>query len=359
MDSVALWDDLNEERIDRRIIRDNSNIMSLSDQSFVQNFRLNKEAFLYVLNSIKSELKTPRRATAVPEIIKVSTTLKFLGQGAYQHLIGQDRHAGLAQQTVSSCILEVCSAIETILCPKHITFSMSNREKQDANRRFYAKCGIPGVIGAVDGTHIQMIRPSKDEHLFFNRKLKHSINAMIICDHKMQIRAVNGKFGGASHDSHIWNLSAEREYLRTAYENGDTGQRILGDSGYPLEPWLLTPYRNSAEDSDENFFNQKHSKGRSLIERVFGVLKGRFRCLLASRELHYAPAKVVQILNVCCALHNICIMFKVENLPRSEIEPEEVNVINAENVENYRMGNIASCIRDQINNDMISNRNAL
>lgn len=44
----------------------------------------------------------------------------------------------------------------------------------------------------------------------------------------MQIRAVNGRFGGASHDSHIWNLSGEREYLKTAYENGDSGQRILG-----------------------------------------------------------------------------------------------------------------------------------
>lgn len=44
----------------------------------------------------------------------------------------------------------------------------------------------------------------------------------------MRIRAVNGTFGGASHDSHIWNLSSEREYLKTNYENGDTSLRILG-----------------------------------------------------------------------------------------------------------------------------------
>ncbi|XP_054746667.1 putative nuclease HARBI1 [Anastrepha obliqua] len=358
MDCVALWDESSEERIYRRFIRDNSNVMSLSDQSFVQNFRLSKEAFMYVLNSIKGEMKSPTRATAIPDIIKVATTLKFLAQGAYQHLIGQDHRAGLAQQTVSSCLWEVCSAIEKVLCPKHIVFSMSSEEQQDANRRFYETCGIPGVVGAVDGTHIQMIRPSNDEHLFFNRKLKHSINAMVICDHKMQIRAVNGRFGGASHDSHIWNLSGEREYLKTAYENGDSGQRILGDSGYPLEPWLLTPYRNSTEDSDEHFFNQKHSKGRSLIERVFGVLKGRFRCLLASRELHYAPEKVVQILNACCALHNICIMFKVHP-PSLEIEQEQVNMVNIENVENLSFGNIARRIRDQIKNDMIATRNSV
>ncbi|XP_053968830.1 putative nuclease HARBI1 [Anastrepha ludens] len=218
MDSVALWDESSEESISRRFIRDNSNIMSLSDQSFVQNFRLSKE-----------EMKSPTRATPIPYIIKVATTLKFLAQGAYQPLIGQDHRAGLAQQTVSSCLWEVCSAIEKVLCPKHIVFSMSSEKKQDANLSFYETCGIPGVVGAVDGTHIQIIRPSNDEHLFFNRKLKHSIrvNAMVICDHKMQIRAVNGRFGGASHDSHIWNMSGEREYLKTAYENGDSGQRIL------------------------------------------------------------------------------------------------------------------------------------
>ncbi|XP_054745758.1 putative nuclease HARBI1 [Anastrepha obliqua] len=218
MDSVALWDESSEERISRRFIRDKSNIMSLSDQSFVQNFRLSKEAFMYVLNSIKGEMKSPTRATAIPDIIKVATTLKFLAQGAYQHLIGQGHRAGLAQQTVSS---------EEVLCPKHIVFSMSSEEKQDANRSFYETCGIPGVVGAVDETHIQMIRPSNDEHLFFNRKLKHSRNAIVICDHKMQIRAVNGRFGGASHDSRIWNLSGEREYLKTAYENGDSVLYLL------------------------------------------------------------------------------------------------------------------------------------
>ncbi|XP_017464880.1 PREDICTED: uncharacterized protein LOC108358203 [Rhagoletis zephyria] len=85
MDSLALWNHTyHEERIERRHIRDNSNILSLGDKSFIQNFRLNKNAFLYVLDNIKAELKSPQRSTAIPEIVKVSTTLKFLAQGGYQ-----------------------------------------------------------------------------------------------------------------------------------------------------------------------------------------------------------------------------------------------------------------------------------
>ncbi|XP_050337666.1 putative nuclease HARBI1 isoform X2 [Bactrocera neohumeralis] len=169
---------------------------------------------------------------------------------------------------------------------------MSSEEKNEAKRAFYSMSGIPGVIGVVDSTHMQMIRPAVNEHLYFNRKLKHSINAMV-----MIIKAVNGRFAGACHNSHVWNLSSERQYLQSNYVNGEIRIRIHGDSGYPLERWLLTPYRNAAENSAESYYNVKFSKARSLIERVFRVLRARFRCLLAARELQYALEKVVQILN--------------------------------------------------------------
>ncbi|XP_039970110.1 putative nuclease HARBI1 isoform X2 [Bactrocera tryoni] len=184
------------------------------------------------MDSISSELKTPRRSTGIPEIVKLAATLKFLAQGGYQQQIGQDHHK--AQQTVSRCVFEVCKATEKVLCPKHISFAMFSEEKNEAKRAFYSMCGIPGVIGVVDDTHIQMIRPAVNEHLYFNRKLKHSIIAMVICDHKMIIKAVNGRFAGACHD--VWNLSSERQYLQTNYVNGEIGIRIPGDSGYPFEP---------------------------------------------------------------------------------------------------------------------------
>ena len=152
--------------------------------SFIQNFRLSKDAFKYVLDSITPELSISRKSTSIPPIIKLTATLKILGQGGYQHQIGQDNNFGLSQQSMSRCFLEVCKAMEKTFCPKHITFEMSEDEKTNANRYFLRKCGIPGIIGAVDVTQIQMIRQTLNEHLYFNRKLKHSVNAMVVSDLK-------------------------------------------------------------------------------------------------------------------------------------------------------------------------------
>ncbi|XP_055922970.1 putative nuclease HARBI1 [Eupeodes corollae] len=226
MDSVALWleSEGNGERvyqIERRRIRDKSNIMELSDESFVKNYRLSKETFMYLLNNITKDLSIRRRQSSVPNIIKLSATLKLLSTGGYQNQIGGDMPARLSQKTLSKIIKEVLTSVEKVMCSQLVNFKMSDEEKRKSKRHFWEKSGIPGVIGVVDGTHIQLIRPTNSEQLFFNRKLKHSINVMVICDYTMAIRSVNGRYGGASHDSHVWALSAERAYLKRCFENGD------------------------------------------------------------------------------------------------------------------------------------------
>ena len=123
-------------------------------------------------------------------------------------------------------------------------------------------------------------------------------------DHEYRILNVNAKFPGSTHDSHIWRMSAVREHLRNAYRDGHTW--LLGDSGYPLEPWLLTPFENPNSD-EQQMFNNRFAKARSIVERAIGVLKGRWRCLTRQRMLHYQPRTASQMINACAAMHNICL----------------------------------------------------
>lgn len=87
---------------------------------------------------------------------------------------------------------------------------------------------------------------------------------------------------------------------------------MIGDSGYPLQPWLMTPFHNPAQNSPESRFNDAHIRTRNCIERCNGVLKSRFRCLLKERVLRYSPERVGKIVNSCAILHNMCVAANLE-----------------------------------------------
>lgn len=84
---------------------------------------------------------------------------------------------------------------------------------------------------------------------------------------------------------------------------------FLGDGGYKLKPFLMTPFRNPS-DAAERRYNKKQASARNVVERCIGVVKNRFRCIIGSRGLHYEPERATQIINACCALHNMCIKYK-------------------------------------------------
>lgn len=123
---------------------------------------------------------------------------------------------------------------------------------------------------------------------------------------------------------------------------------LIGGGGYPLEPYLMTPYRSAADRSPEATFNTKHAKVRNIIERTIGVVKTRFRCLLGARQLHYSPKNATKIVNVCVALHNVCVEYNslIENFD-TQINNNVTSTDNFESSESFE--NIEAVeIREQI-----------
>lgn len=64
---------------------------------------------------------------------------------------------------------------------------------------------------------------------------------------------------------------------------------FLGDSGYPLLSYLMTPKLNQPPRSPGALYTDAHVRARCSVERTIGVLKGRWRCLRKERGLHYSP----------------------------------------------------------------------
>ncbi|XP_036322246.1 protein ALP1-like [Rhagoletis pomonella] len=92
----------------------------------------------------------------------------------------------------------------------------------------------------------------------------------------MQIRYFDARYAGSGHDSLIWNISQARTILKKRYDAGERRCWLLGDAGYPLEPYIMTPYRSAAKGSPEAIYNNKHAKARNIVERTIVVLKTDF-----------------------------------------------------------------------------------
>jgi hypothetical protein len=86
----------------------------------------------------------------------------------------------MAQSVTSATITEVTENLEMKLCRKWIKFPHTNEEKLRLKEKFYAKYNVPGTIGAVDGTHVEIIAPVEAENVFVNRKYRHSIDVMLV-----------------------------------------------------------------------------------------------------------------------------------------------------------------------------------
>lgn len=94
---------------------------------------------------------------------------------------------------------------------------------------------------------------------------------------------------------------------------------LLGDGGYALQPFLVTP-NPKPEPGPQTRYNRAHNRTRALIENTFGVLNARFACL---RQLRVAPVRACRIIAACCVLHNRA-NFRKEREPQVAFQPLDV-----------------------------------
>ena len=146
-------------------------------------------------------------------------------------------------------------------------------------------CHIPQVVGAIDGTHIEIISSDCVSKVdYYSRKQKYTKNTQSVVGGDLMFLDVATGFPGSMHDARVLRATS---FFQKA-EQGDIisspldvilNQRvrplIIGDGAYPSTPWCK-PYRRTINLSDaENKFNRKLCSARSSVERAFGTLKGR------------------------------------------------------------------------------------
>ncbi|XP_021734166.1 uncharacterized protein LOC110700893 [Chenopodium quinoa] len=181
------------------------------------------------------------------------------------------------------------------------------REDCDDERWKYFK----NCLDALDGTMILVNVPCDDRPKYRTRKGTIAMNVLGVCSPEMEFTYVLPGWEGSAHDCRILRDAISRP-------NGlkvPKGCYYLCDGGYTNGEGFLAPYRGHLyhlkewnngprqPQNAEEYFNLRHAKARNVIERCFGLLKGRWGIL---RSPSWFSLKTHgRIVLACALLHNL------------------------------------------------------
>ncbi|KAM5566090.1 protein ALP1-like [Rosa sericea] len=301
--SKAWWDECNQP--------------DFPEEEFKKAFRMGKATFDLIcdeLNTAIAKEDTTLR-NAIPVRQRVAVCLWRLATGDPLRLVS--KRFGLGISTCHKLVLEVCSAIRTVLMPKYLNWPEDGvlRKLKD---EFESNSGIPNVVGSMYTTHIPIIAPKISVAAYFNKrhternqKTSYSITVQGVVNPKGVFTDVCIGWPGSMPDDQVLEKSA----LHQRAGNGLLkGVWIVGGSGYPLLDWVLVPYTQQHLTWTQHAFNEKIGEIQSVSKDAFARLKGRWLCLQKRTEVKLQDLPVV--LGACCVLHNIC------ELRNEEIDPE-------------------------------------
>jgi len=232
--------------------------------------------------------------------------LRFYATGTFQLVVG-DTFA-VCKATVCRVVNKVTEAIAG-LRQKYVKFPATPQERQDTMNVFYTASKLPGVIGAIDCTHVPMQSSGgNDAEIYRNRKGYFSINVQLVCDHSGYISDVVARWPGSVHDSTIFDNS----FLRAQLETGAAHGYLVGDGGYACRRYLLTPLTNPTTEA-EKAYNTAQISARNCIERTNGRLKRRFPALKYGMRLRIDH--VLSVIVATVVLHNIAAVLRDEDPP--------------------------------------------
>ena len=215
---------------------------------------------------------------------------------------------GAASSSIVRYTATMVDAVRKALLPHYMKWPSTPTErlaleygfKQRAQQLGYIH--MPGIVGAVDGTHIRLNQPPRrDAAAYFNRKKWPSINVLAVCDANGQFIYVNIGWPGSCHDSTVFDNSSLPQLL----DEWKSSCYLIADSGFALRSTTMVQYDNDAKLTPrQEQFNETLKRNRGCIERSFGRLKQRFPRLKAMDFV--GESTICRVIGMCFILHNFC-----------------------------------------------------
>eukprot|EP00983_Pelagomonas_calceolata_P063162 1147602-Pelagomonas_calceolata.AAC.2 len=279
---------------------------------------------------------------------QLAIALRFLATGDSYESVGC--MSGASRASVHNCVVGVCAAIfkkgskwlhpprsfDECLESVSVLERMGNWSSR--SRGGVRTPGIPQAVAAMHGTQVLLGRkPAHSGDAYVNRKGHKAMNVNAVCDAHLRFIDVYAGRAGRNHDAAVWSHSPMCQALLDPtsdlaqlfdsvaifIDDARVPLQVLTDSAYPARQFLLPAYKKGAARADQarGKFNDKHTTTRNVIERAFGVLKSKWRCLYWGLDLSIETVCFVII--ACFVLHNPCLLQR-DPLPSEDEEYQEM-----------------------------------
>ena len=145
-------------------------MVQYSVDDFKRFFRLSRTTFEIILQNIgtSEEFRVKEGGRpAIPVETQLLVILWYLGNQEYMHSIS-DRF-GITESTFIECRKRVVKVILKSMMSRFIVWP-NNQERQTVIDNFYDITSFPGIVGALDATHIRIEAPHDHPQDYVNRK---------------------------------------------------------------------------------------------------------------------------------------------------------------------------------------------
>ncbi|KAK3016817.1 hypothetical protein RJ639_006356 [Escallonia herrerae] len=302
------------------------------ESEFRNAFRMSKSTFNMICEELDSAVnkKDTMLRQAIPVRQRVAVCVNRLATGDPLRVVS--KRFGLGISTCHKLVLEVCSAIKTVLMRKYIQWPDENQIKEVKNA-FGQISGVSNVGGTIYTTHVPIIAPKNNVAAYFNKrhternqKTSYSITVQGVVNPQGFFTDVCIGWPGSMPDDKVLEKSA-------LYKRANTGLLrdiwVVGNAGYSLMDWLLVPYTHQNLTWTQHAFNEKIEEMQRVAKEAFMRMKARWSCLQKRTEVKLQDLPAV--LGACCVLHNICEMRNeaIDEMLRFELFDDEMVAENS------------------------------
>uniref|UniRef100_UPI00398F49AD putative nuclease HARBI1 n=1 Tax=Pristiophorus japonicus TaxID=55135 RepID=UPI00398F49AD len=251
----------------------------MSDEHSLRRLMFRKEVIMELCNLLRAYLAAGiSTSTSLSVAVKVTVALNFYATDSFQSPVGDI--CNISQFAVHCCIRQVTDTPYSKLMD-YIKISMSREDQNECTR------GFARIAGS----------PSESRMTCFHTNMSSKVADAGSTDYVTELCAM-------ALQGHSW---------------------LLGNKGYGVTPWLMTPLRNPTTPTTQRC-NTSHTTTWAIIEQTIGVLKQRFCCLDCSGgAFQYSPDTDSMITIACCMLHNLAIMRGQPLPPGMDDPPQEVD----------------------------------